>query len=113
MSERGAVEVRAEILDGFWTRLRGLLGRPVPGAGEGVWITPCRQVHTLGMTYPIDVLHLDGAGRVLSTQTLRPWRLGRYVFAAVGVLELRSGEAARLGIEEGVSVRLIGLGRSC
>ena len=40
-------------------RVRGLLGRPALEPGEGLWIVPCSGVHTVGMTYPIDVLHLD------------------------------------------------------
>lgn len=99
------LEVRA--LASWWERLRGLIGRTPPAPGQAVWITPCRQVHTLGMAYPIDVVHLDHEGRVLGTKTLRPWRIGGYFFRATGVLEMRAGEAERLGIKKGIRIGLV------
>ena len=101
------VEIRVQRAAGLWGRARGLLGRPAPAPGEALWITPCRQVHTLGMAYAIDVVHLDADARVLSVQTLRPWRLGRFVWRAAGVLETRAGEAQRLQMVPGARVRLI------
>ena len=99
--------------DGFWARLRGLIGRPPPPPEHAVWITPCRQVHTLGMGYAIDVLHLDADGVILQRQTLAPWRLGRWVAGAAGVLELAAGEATRLGLAPGRRLRLIPAGTAC
>ena len=91
-------EVRVHELRTFWQRLRGLLGQPAPAQGEAVWLKPCRQVHTWGMAYAIDVVHLDESGRVLAVQTLPPWRLGTYVAQSRSILELRAGEAERLGL---------------
>lgn len=98
-------------LASFYQRLRGLLGRPPPEAGTAVWLCPCRQIHTLGMSYAIDALHLDANGVVVSVQTLTPWQVGRYVRTAKGVLELRAGEAGRLGLGIGVAVRLLDIER--
>jgi uncharacterized membrane protein (UPF0127 family) len=92
---------------GFFGRFRGLIGRPSPAPGEALLLEPCRQVHTLFMSYPIDVVHLDAAGAVLAVQTLSPWRLGRWLLHSSRVLELRAGEAARLGLEVGVRPSLI------
>ena len=107
MADEPQVTVEVRFLASFGARLRGLLGRPAPGAGRGVFIAPCRQVHTFGMAYAIDVAHLDAGHRVLALQTLRPYRLGRYCFRAEGVLEMRAGEAERLGIREGVRIALV------
>jgi len=93
--------LRVRRLASFAERLRGLLGRPELQPGEAVWLSPCKQVHTLGMRFPIDVVHLDSAGVILSVQTLAPWRFGRYNYRAVSILELRSGEASRLGLRPG------------
>lgn len=57
---------RIAVADGFFTRLRGLLGRPEPGPGAGLLITPSRGVHMYGMRYPLDVLILDADGRVVA-----------------------------------------------
>ena len=49
----------------FSRRLRGLAGVP-RSEMSGVLVFPdCRSVHTFTMAYPIDVLLLDDAGRVL------------------------------------------------
>ncbi len=97
---------RAETI---WARFRGLLARPAPESGCALWISPCRQVHTLGMRYAIDVVHLDADQAVLWVQTLAPWRLGRFVWSAAGVLEMRAGEAIRLGLSRGDRPRLIAM----
>ena len=96
-------------LSSFFERLRGLIGRPEPRPNEAFLLAPCRQVHTFGMRYPIDVIHVDSS-RVLRVQTLRPWRVGRLVLSATAVIEMRAGEATRLGIVAGTPLSLIGLG---
>jgi uncharacterized membrane protein (UPF0127 family) len=81
-------------------RMRGLLGRPPLTAGEGLLIEPCQAVHTLGMAYPIDVVHLDRNDIVVRVlHELPPRRLGPIVWRSHRVLELPPGKAA--GISEG------------
>ena len=63
---RGTVlGTRVSLADGWWSRLRGFLGRPEPRAGEGILLTPCNAIHTWGMTFPLDVIFLDASGKVL------------------------------------------------
>jgi len=74
-----------------WSRLRGLLGKDAAGfpAGDGLWIVPCRGVHTLAMRFPIDVLYLDTNKLVVHVQqNLKPWRVARVSMRAASVLEL-------------------------
>ena len=101
--QQGSARTRISVqkLTSFAERLRGLLGRPPLGKGEGVCIEPCKQVHTFGMRFPLDVLHLDENGVILSIETLAPWRFGRYNHRAASVLEIRAGEASRLGLNPG------------
>jgi uncharacterized protein len=94
-------------LDGLLARFRGLLGKPSPGPGEAVRLIPCRQVHTFGMAYAIDVAHLDAGGTILAVATLKPWRMSRWILRAASVLELKAGEAARLGLIVGAKPTLI------
>ena len=89
-------------LSSFWPRLRGLLGSEPLTANDWVWIVPCRQVHTFGMRYSIDVVHLDRSGRVLIVETLAPWRLGRYNKESHSVVELGEGAVGRVGIAPGM-----------
>jgi uncharacterized protein len=85
---------------GPWRRLRGLLGRPPLAAGEGLLIRPCQGVHTLGMSYPIDVVHLDRDGVVVRVlREVPPWRIGPVVWHSHAVLELPA--AASDAVREG------------
>ena len=76
-----------------WSRLRGLLGASADDFrnGCGLWIRPCRGVHTLAMNFPIDVVYLDSANTVLHFESnLRPWRFAPIRLKATSVLELPS-----------------------
>jgi len=84
-----------------WDRLRGLLGRPALGAGEGLLIDPCRTVHTFGMRYPLDLAFLDRDGRVRKlAYGVVPGRLAGSR-AAHATLELAAGTLASSGIALG------------
>jgi uncharacterized membrane protein (UPF0127 family) len=86
----------------FLSRLVGLLGTAAIAEGEGLWIVPCRSVHTLGMRYPIDVAFLDARGVVVGTlEGLPPNRIGRVFRDARGALELRAGTLAATGTAPG------------
>lgn len=82
-------------------RAKGLLGSPEVGAGKGLLLRS-KQVHTIGMSFTIDTVHLRRDGTVLKVRTLKPRRLGPLVPRARWVLELDEGEAARLGIRPGI-----------
>lgn len=86
-----------------WSRLRGLLGRkPLSGhASQALWLVPCGSVHTFGMGYPLDVVFLDRAGRVLGCrENLRPWR-AQGCRGAHQTVELAPGGIAKLHPETG------------
>jgi uncharacterized membrane protein (UPF0127 family) len=88
-----------------WERMRGLLGRPALGAGEGLWIEPCSSVHTVGMRYPLDLAFIDRAGVVRRTvAALAPLRFAAGP-AAVATLELAAGSLARAGLTEGARLQ--------
>jgi uncharacterized membrane protein (UPF0127 family) len=95
---------RCEVADGFFSRLRGLLGRRQLPPGHGLLIRPSSSVHTWFMRFPIDVLFLDRELRVLKIRKhMRPWRLAAR-FRADSALELAAGECDRLRL--GVGDRL-------
>ena len=81
------------------TRARGLLGRRAV-AGAFV-LRPCRQVHTLGMRFPVDVAFCDRRGTVLHRATLRPGRCSRIVPRAAFAVEAEGGAFARWRLEVG------------
>lgn len=85
---------RAWVAAGFWGRGVGLLGHAALEPGEGLILDPCGSVHTFGMRFAIDVVHLDAAGRVVTVaRGLGPWRLGPLRRGVRAVLELPAGAA--------------------
>jgi uncharacterized protein len=84
---------RALIADNSKTRKTGLLKHDRLESGEGLWITPCEGIHTVGMKFPIDVLFLDKKRKVVKIRAAMPrWRMAASLFAH-SVLELPSGTA--------------------
>ena len=91
---------------GFWARFRGLIGTGSLRPGDGLWISPCDSVHTLGMRYPLDVLFVDREGTVVGCcRSLRPNRFSPRYRKAHGALELPAGTLARTRTEPGDSLR--------
>ncbi len=85
----------------FIARLRGLLGHREPRVHEAWWFSSCSAVHTFGMAFPIDVLHLARDGRILRIcASVQPSRISA-CRASTQVVELRDGAAAQLGLHVG------------
>lgn len=97
------------IANTHWTRLRGLLGlKPSDFRnGYGLWITPCRGVHTLGMGFPIDLVYLDRSMTVIHIQRdVQPWRFAPIKRYAASVLELPSRTANDTRTEVGDKIEI-------
>jgi uncharacterized protein len=92
------VATDVSIADTHLSRLCGLIGKSEDDFrnGAGLWIRPCRGVHTLAMRFAIDVVYLDRAGTVVHVEhNLQPWRFSPVRMQAASVLELPSQTAAR------------------
>jgi uncharacterized membrane protein (UPF0127 family) len=88
------------------SRRHGLLGRHGLDQGEALVLAPCSSVHTAFMRFPLDLIFLDRAGRVLKTsQEVKPWRI-RAAWLAFGVVELATGSVARSGTRPGDVIEL-------
>ena len=93
---------RVTLASGWWSRLRGYLGRSEPNQGEGILLVHCNGIHTFGMTFDLDVVFLDERGRVLELcRSLRPWRMPVRVSKAVYVLEVPEGTINSSGTQVG------------
>lgn len=87
-----------------WDRTRGLLGRPRITGSEGLLITRCSSVHTVGMRYAIDVVFLDRHGCIARVvESVKPMRMAM-CRGAVSVLELAAGQARRLSLQPGLKL---------
>ena len=103
----GDVLASAEIARGIRQRTEGLLGRRDPGEVTGAFVLrPCRQVHTLGMRFPVDVAFCDRDGVVLRTVTVAPWRVTRLVWRAGFVVEAAAGAFERWNLRPGDKVEV-------
>lgn len=102
------VAERVEEAADFLGRGVGLLGRDALDPGSGLWIHPCKSIHTFGMRFDIDAVFLDRRHRVVRVVArLRPWRMVPLVWRASSVVELPAGRAASVGIRPGDQLRLL------
>lgn len=93
-------------------RLRGLLFRPRLEEDDGLLITPCASVHTVGMRYPLDLIFIGRDGHVLACAAdVRPWR-ARFAWGAHETLELSAGALSRTGVVPGDRLRWEVAGRT-
>jgi uncharacterized protein len=95
VSKSADLAVRVRVASSFVHRAVGLLGTASLPPSEGLWITPCKTVHTFFMQYPIDIAVLDEKGTVIDQTTLAPWRTSHWHKQARSILELSAGVLAR------------------
>jgi hypothetical protein len=101
------------LADSHWSRFRGLMLTDARrfGAGRALWIVPSRGVHTFAMRFPIDVLYLDDARRVVHLEIgLKPWRVAPVSLKTASVLELPVGCLLASGTAIGDEIE-IGVGQ--
>jgi uncharacterized protein len=101
----GEVLAAAEVTGSRRERGRGLLGRD-EYTGAMVF-RPCRQVHTVGMRFAIDVAFCNADGLVLRIRTMKPWRVSALVWRSAFAIEAESGafERWRLRVGDRVEVK--------
>jgi uncharacterized protein len=76
-------------------RRKGLLGTSSLSAGEGVILERAYQVHTFGMSYPIDVVFCTKDWEVVHVvDSMKTQRLGRFVLRGYYAVELPAGTAS-------------------
>lgn len=87
---------------GAAARMRGLLLTESLPEGEGLWIRPCRGIHSIGMKYAFDAVFIDRAMTVVGVYNrFRPNRISRIFPSADGVLELPAGTIEKSGTRIG------------
>ena len=102
---RGRELCLAEVADTHFARARGLLGWQDLTMGKGLWVKPCKAIHTFFLKFPIDVAYLASDGMVVKTcSRLRPFRFSIGGWRAHSVLELPAGFLDRSGLKVGDGV---------
>jgi uncharacterized membrane protein (UPF0127 family) len=83
-------------------RLKGLLGQSGLSPGQGIYIKPCKSIHSFFMRFAFDAVFIDANGIVCHLiHSMKPWRMSKYVYRAVGVLELPAGVLRESGTRVG------------
>ena len=96
------------VAGGILERMRGLLGRPQPSAGHGMYLAPCTGIHTFGMRYDLDVIFLDRSLAVVRVEHgVCPCRCVWAGRGSHGALELASGWMEPGRIRTGDQLRFV------
>ncbi|MGN6529487.1 MAG: DUF192 domain-containing protein [Burkholderiaceae bacterium] len=99
--------LRVRTADTLGRRALAMLKPGEPRDAYGLWVKPCRTVHTFGLSDAVDVIFLRADGVVTKVVSrMKPWRMTRCPEART-VLELRAGLANRLNIAPGVALDLL------
>jgi hypothetical protein len=97
-----------ELADTSLKRMVGLLGRRGLDAGGGLWIKPSSGVHTIGMSFGIDVVGLDQDLKVIKLwRCLRPFRVTSVSLKLRSVLELPCGTIAQASLQVGDQIQIV------
>jgi len=108
LTKGNVVASRLAVATTWPARRKGLLGRTSLEAGEGMLLEPCRSVHTVGMKFPIDIVFLDRARRVVALfANVKPGVLNRSCRKARSTLELPAGSIAAKRIEVGDTLEVL------
>jgi hypothetical protein len=85
------VGLRVVPADTWRMRLKGLLGNVGMRREDGVWLMPSRGIHTFGMRFPVDLIYLNSANRVIHlVERLRPFRISPIRRKCASILEMRT-----------------------
>jgi len=102
-----------ELADTSLRRMFGLLGRRGLDAGGGLWIKPSSGVHTVGMSFAIDVVGLDRHLKVIKLwRCLPPFRVTSVSFRLGSVIELPCGVISQTGMKVGDQLEIVSASQS-
>jgi uncharacterized protein len=89
---------------GPWGSFAGLMLKKELPSGHGLLFQPARGIHTHFMRFPIDLIFLDDANRVIKIRdTMVPWRFE--FTSAAGVVEMNAGVARAMDVRPGDQLR--------
>ena len=108
VTDAGAVVAEhVTVADNPLSRFAGLMFRAGLREGHGLALRPCNSIHMFFMRFPLDVIFVDGDGRVVRVlDSIRPWRATSFVAGAKAAIELPAGTASRAGVVPGTVVRM-------
>lgn len=109
-TQQTVVATQVSKADTYWRRLMGLMFRKGLAPGEGLWIVPCRDIHSLWMRFRFDAVFLDKHGKVLHLiESMKPCRISPIIKGGHSVLELEAGAIHASQTQVGDVLKLEGL----
>lgn len=73
-------------------RMIGLMFKDESLVAAGLFLDPCKSIHTFFMKFSLDVAFLDSKNQIIRViYGMRPWRMTRTYFTASAVLEVKAG----------------------
>ncbi len=114
LTRQTTLATQGERAHNVWARFKGLMGRASLAQGEALLLEPESSIHTFFMRFPLDVLYLDRAYRVLrADRAMPPSRIGPvYTRGCRAILELPPGTIEATLTEVGDQVKLVEQGKS-
>ena len=86
--------IRVTAAHSWLKRLKGLLGTRSLAQHHGLWLKPCKGIHTVGMLYRIDVVFLNQHYRITKVDnSVPPFWFSMAPRDTTSVLELARGGA--------------------
>ena len=92
----------ASLARNFFERTHGLLGKKELFPGEALVIPQCPAIHMFFMRFPIDVVFVDKAYKVVGlVKSIKPFQLSRIFLKAYFAIELKAGTIDATGTKIG------------
>lgn len=102
-----------KLANDFFSRLVGLLKTKSLDENQGLLLKGCKQVHTFGMKFPIDVVFISAEGEILYLEEdMKPGKISPHVKNACWVLELQANAFEKSGLEIHDQLTLTKIGNS-
>jgi uncharacterized membrane protein (UPF0127 family) len=101
ISTQKLIASEVKLANTFLTRFKGLLGSSPLSSQQGLLISPCQQIHTHFMGYPIEVVFLDKNFHVIDIMVeMKPWKISKFYKNAFYVLELQANKTEEININD-------------
>lgn len=99
---------KVKVADSFLKRTKGLLGSQALASFKGILLKPCKQVHTIGMLYPISIWYINQDLKIIKIiDELPPFSISPYVRNSHLIIEFPSTWAQITGSQEGDNLEAI------
>ncbi len=97
-----------EIVESFFGRAKGLLGRKNLKHNQALWIKPCNNIHTFFMKFAIDCIFINKTYKVEKVYSkVLPFGIKGPVWKANSVIECAEGSIAKWNIQPGDQLHVV------